>query len=202
MIETKPRINRGNRGQLFRATWLSSARCSETFRRTTERVECSAKCTWQWPRTGLNLFQILPTSWRDHEQWTKDPKNVAVVLSERWEKPNLSHTRTWPNHVKKVQHIGSKINFMTCYGCRYCYSTEVLLCETIEQLGSPFLSNRITSWNPRWRRPANLKAKIGDNQILFCLTLKCYFHVFQRNFKVDCIFNNLTLICFKSAGFF
>ena len=29
MIETKPRINRGNRGQLFRATWLSSARCSE-----------------------------------------------------------------------------------------------------------------------------------------------------------------------------
>ena len=41
MIETKPRINRGNRGQLFRATWLSSARCSETFRRTTERVECS-----------------------------------------------------------------------------------------------------------------------------------------------------------------
>ena len=28
MIETKPRINRGNRGQLFRATWLSSARCS------------------------------------------------------------------------------------------------------------------------------------------------------------------------------
>ena len=34
MIETKPRINRGNRGHLFRATWLSSARCSETFRRT------------------------------------------------------------------------------------------------------------------------------------------------------------------------
>ena len=43
MIETKPRINRGNRGQLFRATWLSSARCSETFRRTTERVECSTQ---------------------------------------------------------------------------------------------------------------------------------------------------------------
>ena len=31
MIETKPRINRGNRGQLFRATWLSSARCNETL---------------------------------------------------------------------------------------------------------------------------------------------------------------------------
>ena len=26
MLETKPRINRGNRGQLFRVTWLSSAR--------------------------------------------------------------------------------------------------------------------------------------------------------------------------------
>ena len=82
MIETKPRINRGNRGQLFRATWLSSARCSETFRRTTERVECSAKCTWQWLWVGLNLFQILPTSWRDHKQWTKDPKNVAVEKSQ------------------------------------------------------------------------------------------------------------------------
>ena len=34
MIEAKPRINCGNRGQLFQATWLSSARCSETFRRT------------------------------------------------------------------------------------------------------------------------------------------------------------------------
>ena len=33
------------------------------------------------------------------------------------------------------------------------------------------LSNYITSWNPRWRRPGNLKAKIGDNQILFCPTL-------------------------------
>ena len=26
MIETKPRINRGNRGQLFRATWHGVAR--------------------------------------------------------------------------------------------------------------------------------------------------------------------------------
>ena len=25
------------------------------------------------------------------------------------------------------------LNFMTCYGCRFCYSAEVLLCETIEQ---------------------------------------------------------------------
>ena len=55
MIETKPRINRGDHGQLFRATWLSSARFSETFRRTTERVECSAECAWQRPRSGLNL---------------------------------------------------------------------------------------------------------------------------------------------------
>ena len=59
------------------------------------------------------------------------------------------------------------------------------------------LSNRITSWNPRWLRPGNLKAKIGKNQILFCPILKYYFHVFQRNFKVDCIFNYLTLICFN-----
>ena len=25
------------------------------------------------------------------------------------------------------------LNFMLCYGCHYCYSVEVLLCETIEQ---------------------------------------------------------------------
>ena len=55
------------------------------------------------------------------------------------------------------------------------------------------LSNCITSWNPRWRRPRNLKAK--NTSILFCPTLIYCFHDFQRNFKVDCIFNNLTLIC-------
>ena len=69
MMETKLRINRGNRGQLFRATWLSSARCSETFRRTTERVEFSAKCTWQRLRTGLNPPDpYLRHIWRDHKQ--------------------------------------------------------------------------------------------------------------------------------------
>ena len=25
------------------------------------------------------------------------------------------------------------LNLMTCNGCRYCYSAEVLLCKTIEQ---------------------------------------------------------------------
>ena len=25
------------------------------------------------------------------------------------------------------------LNFMTRYGCHYCYSLEVILCETIEQ---------------------------------------------------------------------
>ena len=39
MIETKPRINRGNRGQLFRATWLSSARCSERERERDEKSQ-------------------------------------------------------------------------------------------------------------------------------------------------------------------
>ena len=57
-----------------------------------------------------------------------------------------------------------------------------------------FLNNWATSCNPKWRRPGNLKAKIGGNQILFCLTQKYYFHVFQRNLKLNCIFNNLMLI--------
>ena len=63
------------------------------------------------------------------------------------------------------------------------------------------LNNRITSWNPTWRRPGNLKAKIGINQILFCPTQKWYFHDFQQNLKLDCIMNNLTLIYFNSGGF-
>ena len=88
MIETKPRINRGNRGQLFRATWLSSARCSETFRRTTERVECSAKCTWQWPRAFGGTFDSLGCSskclatpcWREPSS-SKQLSTVAAVDS-------------------------------------------------------------------------------------------------------------------------
>ena len=37
---------------------------------------------------------------------------------------------------------------------------------------------------------------MGDNQILFCPMLENHVHVFQWNVKVDCIFINLTLICF------
>ena len=84
---------------------------------------------------------------------------------------------------------------MTCYGCPIVGQQKFFCVKQLQ------LSNRITSGNPRLRRPGNLKAKIGDNQILFCPTLKYYFHDFQRNFKIDCIFNNLTLICFKSVGF-
>ena len=80
MIETKPRINCGNRGQLFRATWLSSARCSETFRRTTEQVECSAKCTWQRPRTGLN--QIFFRSCVNLQHFRS--RSLAVISLQIW----------------------------------------------------------------------------------------------------------------------
>ena len=76
------------------------------------------------------------------------------------------------------------LNFMTCNGCLYCYSAEVHSCETTEQ---PY-------YFMKFKMAASGKAKIGDNQIMFCPTLKCYFHV-------DCIFNNLTLIRFESGGF-
>ena len=85
------------------------------------------------------------------------------------------------------------LNFMTRYGCRYCYSLEVLLCETIEQ--------PLHVMKSKMAAPGKFKTKMGDNQILFCQMLENYFHVFQRNVKVDCIFDNLTLICFKSGGF-
>ena len=43
--------------------------------------------------------------------------------------------------------IGAAIlNFMTRYGCRYCYSLEVLLCETIEQ---PFTRHEIQDGGAR-----------------------------------------------------
>ena len=96
MIETKPRINRGNRGQLFRATWLSSARCSETFRRTTERVECSAKCTSRsCPRHGVTT---------NNEQRTRKMSNgLAFLISHLTRQRHFSgplfvvrgHAMTW-----------------------------------------------------------------------------------------------------------
>ena len=49
------------------------------------------------------------------------------------------------------------------------------------------------------RSPSLIMAP-GDNQILFCLTQKYYFHVLQRNLKLCCIFKNLTLIYFKNEG--
>ena len=45
------------------------------------------------------------------------------------------------------------------------------------------------------------KLKIGDYQILFCQKQKYYFHFFKRNLKLDCIFDNLTFIYFKSGYF-
>ena len=59
---------------------------------------------------------------------------------------------------------------MTSYGCRYCKSTEVLLCETIEQ---PYYVMK-----SKMAAPGNLKAKIGDNQILFS---RLYFRQFNVN---------------------
>ena len=42
---------------------------------------------------------------------------------------------------------------------------------------------------------------MGDNPILFCPINNYYFHVFQLNLKLDCIFNNLISIYFQSEGF-
>ena len=62
------------------------------------------------------------------------------------------------------------LSLMTCNGCRYCYSAEVLLCETIKQ---PYyvMTSKMAAHGK------NLKAKIADNQIMFFATLKYYFHV-------------------------
>ena len=46
------------------------------------------------------------------------------------------------------------------------------------------LGNLMTPWNPKWPRLKNLKAKMGDNQILFCLTWKYYFRVFSTKFEI------------------
>ena len=87
------------------------------------------------------------------------------------------------------------LNLMTRNGCRYCHSLEVLLCETIEQPLHVMKSKMAA------RGKLKKEKQMGDNQILFCPILEYYFHVFQRNVKVDCIFNNSTVISFKSGGF-
>ena len=53
----------------------------------------------------------------------------------------------------------------------------------------------VTSWNPRWRLPGNLKGQIGDNQILFC---QCFLNEIWNLIVFSSI---LTLIYFKSGGF-
>ena len=45
----------------------------------------------------------------------------------------------------------------------------------------------------------NMKTRQSSNSVF--PTQKYCFHVFQRNLKLDSIFNNLTLIYFKSGGF-
>ena len=66
MIETKPRINRGNRGQLFRATWLSSARCSASSETQGQSVGGGRNFAEKFSRTGEEApgYQVLP----DHFQ--------------------------------------------------------------------------------------------------------------------------------------
>ena len=62
--------------------------------------------------------------------------------------------------ISLLNFLGTAIlNFMACNGCRYCYSAEVFLRETIEQ---PFYVMK-----SKMAALGNLKAKIGDNQIMF-----------------------------------
>ena len=39
--------------------------------------------------------------------------------------------------------------------------------------------NRMTPWNPKWRRAENLKTKTGDNKIQFLEVLKLSFKIKQ-----------------------
>ena len=56
-----------------------------------------------------------------------------MFRSERTE--YTSHSVSSANYsFMLLNFMGAAIlNFMTRYGCRYCYSLEVLLCKTIEQ---------------------------------------------------------------------
>ena len=72
------------------------------------------------------------------------------------------------------------------------------LCETIGQAYDVVKS--------KWRRMGNLKARKGNDQMLFFFFSigKYYFHIFQRNLKLDCIFNNITLrvvVSFKAKSY-
>ena len=75
------------------------------------------------------------------------------------------------------------LDFMTSFGCRYCCK-ENLLCATI---GQPY---DVTKAKMAIDSRKILKAKIGDNVIQLFVTLKCYFHVFQKISISYCIANN------------
>ena len=61
MIETKPRINRGNRGQLFRAGWLDS----DIFRSFGSffAVTCCATPCWREPTSLKQLSTVAAFCW-------------------------------------------------------------------------------------------------------------------------------------------
>ena len=51
MIETKPRINCGNRGQLFRATWLYQSEAGSTPASLTIQGQVTKDTTVKWSTT-------------------------------------------------------------------------------------------------------------------------------------------------------
>ena len=63
------------------------------------------------------------------------------------------------------------------------------------------LSNRIASWNPRWRSPGNIQGKIGDNQILFCPTQKYLFPRFPTKFEIRSCFQQFNVDLFQDWRF-
>ena len=74
MIETKPRI--ATRGQLFRASWLSSARCSDHSKKQNIRRELDGLLNargrdFGWAQTQTSVHVIARESAANNEQRTE-----------------------------------------------------------------------------------------------------------------------------------
>ena len=75
---------------------------------------------------------------------------------------------------------------MTCYGCRCCYSAEVLLCETIEQPYYVMKSNMAAPGKFRNENRRSSNHALSDTELLFpCFPTKFQSRLYFQKFNVN-----------------
>ena len=121
-------------GQLFGPCWVSSARarCSKLKYSAGRLIsiypgDILNKCRWWWPQMKLKASCNWPMS--HAKRMTRDNRKnpeyhvVAAIRKLMQTDTNCPAGKSWPNHVKKEQYMGSEKTYCTCIGVFNCLST-------------------------------------------------------------------------------